>query len=954
MPYESINSLMNNKFSFIFVLLLLYSYCPVFCKEYKYLNFTTKDGLSGDNIYSIVQDNNGFIWIATETGLSRFDGTGFKNFTTKDGLPSNEITALFADKKGRVWIVPFKNEICFYYKGTVFTRRTNSMLAQMRLLSENKSIAEDEAGRLLIQDWNGYIIIDINDKIKIFPNPYTGQPLIRPVRGTGQFSSQVVAYRGRGKAVTPNKYVLFNYRDASSVNSYIDVSGEIFVYNDSSLVFKKKKYDNRNYPFSDSIFIVNSSNGAKIYNTKTHQTAGPLLPDHWVNITYIDTEGGIWIGTKGAGLFYLPSDKSFRLRGRIEDKYLQVQGFFPDFGRGFMLIYSGSNQYHLINSEHYKMLESKPDIKGKVRDLFPAKGNILRYAAGGISEILQERKLQSMCPYAKTLSNIGDTLLVATTINTQMLIPGHKPQVIWEGRSMCAFVLDDLYYIGTLYGLYVFRHSQTIHSSVNTKPLFVGTVISFAWSFSNDLKWVITSDNGVYCIRNGVVIKNITVDNGLSSNICTSIYTDGRRVFVGTNNGLNVIDPDQGFLINSFYRLDGLASDNINGVYAEDSLAWVATPEGISVIDISAKHTKAECKLFFTQVSVSGKSLTPDTPQLSLSQNDRDLEIHYSGISFQSMGKIRYHYRMTGLNDEWQITTENFLRYPSLPAGRYRFEIFAVNRFGVNSNKVVLDLEVKKYWWQLLWVQMGGLLLLLAIAFIFIRWRIKKIRSRMSEKMSLQAEIEELEQLALQAQMNPHFIFNSLNSFYQYVINKDLAGASKFMSDFSKLIRLLFEITALKELSLDKEIIFLSTYLELEKTKLDHCFSYDINVSPDLPVDEIIIPSFIIQPFVENSVRHGIQNRHDKTGRIDIRIFSTPDFIVVQVTDNGVGRAHTTLMKQRQLNIHNSRGIDLTTERLALYNKKHQAGITIETLDNYNADETAAGTTVVIKFPIKH
>jgi len=200
--------------------------------------------------------------------------------------------------------------------------------------------------------------------------------------------------------------------------------------------------------------------------------------------------------------------------------------------------------------------------------------------------------------------------------------------------------------------------------------------------------------------------------------------------------------------------------------------------------------------------------------------------------------------------------------------------------------------------------------------------------------------------------MNPHFIFNSLNSFYQYVITKDLAGASKFMNDFSRLIRMLFETTSLTEIPLDKEIEFLSTYLSLERTKLNDSFSYSFHVQPGIRTEDIVIPSFIIQPFIENSIRHGLQNRQDNNGRVTVAVGTDSDCMIITIDDNGVGRKYTSDLKSRLIAIGNSRGIALTEERIALYNKTRHTGIRFVISDKYEHDK-ATGTLVTIYFPLK-
>jgi hypothetical protein len=508
--------------------------------------------------------------------------------------------------------------------------------------------------------------------------------------------------------------------------------------------------------------------------------------------------------------------------------------------------------------------------------------------------------------------------------------------------------------VGTLDGLYTFPESETIvHNKENSKLLFNGIIVSMAWSWKRNLLWVITSDNGVYCLNSrGTFFRNINESNGLSGNICKCIFTDGERVYIGTNNGLNVIEPEKNFQITKLYTLDGLASDDINCVYAEGNKVWAGTSAGYSVIDMSSIRTQADCRLVMTGIDISGHSLSVDTNDLILKPKDNNIKLSYSGISFSSMGKIKYTYRLIGLSDIWNVTDQQTLSYPSLPAGEYTLEIFATNRFNVKSRVVRIPFLIRQYWWQYWWVHWCGFIIVLTIIALILHRRFAKTRLQHQEKSRLKARVMELEQLALRAQMNPHFIFNSLNSFYQYVINRDLVGASIFMNDFSTLIRLLFEITSLKEISLDKEIFFLTTYLNMERTKLNHSFLFAFHIQDNLIIEDINIPTFVLQPFIENSIRHGIAGLKDRKGKIDISITADEKCMTVRIEDNGVGRKYTREQKSKQVFLQHSKGITLTEERIALYNQTEDTKVEIDVVDKYDETE-ATGTVVNIYFPIK-
>lgn len=148
------------RISALFLICLLFLPPVLKAQDYNYVQYNTKDGLAGSTIYDMCQDKDGFIWFATEAGLSRFDGTRFKNFTTADGLPEVEILKLYADHKGRVWIVPFKNTICYHYQGKIYTSDNDSLLKKVKLNAVMTCIAGDAEDNIFIscQGSGSYIL----------------------------------------------------------------------------------------------------------------------------------------------------------------------------------------------------------------------------------------------------------------------------------------------------------------------------------------------------------------------------------------------------------------------------------------------------------------------------------------------------------------------------------------------------------------------------------------------------------------------------------------------------------------------------------------------------------------------------------------------------------------------------------------------------------------------------
>ncbi len=211
-----------------------------------------------------------------------------------------------------------------------------------------------------------------------------------------------------------------------------------------------------------------------------------------------------------------------------------------------------------------------------------------------------------------------------------------------------------------------------------------------------------------------------------------------------------------------------------------------------------------------------------------------------------------------------------------------------------------------------------------------------------------------MENTALQAQMNPHFIFNCLNSIQQYVFDHEVLAANKYLTGFAKLIRATLHNSSRAFISLADEIDYLSTYLALEKLRFKEKMDFVIETDPSINVSHYIIPPMLIQPFVENSMRHGLRHKTMGKGYIYIGISLADNKLLITVEDNGIGRKKAASYKTREHIEYQSKGMSLTADRIRMMNVKYNDSIRIEVIDLEDNREEPAGTRVVMQFPLFH
>jgi hypothetical protein len=330
---------------------------------------------------------------------------------------------------------------------------------------------------------------------------------------------------------------------------------------------------------------------------------------------------------------------------------------------------------------------------------------------------------------------------------------------------------------------------------------------------------------------------------------------------------------------------------------------------------------------------------------------------NFIGIEFKSLQyhqeRIRYYYQLEGVDENW-VLTDNILiaKYTNLPPGNYVFKVRAVNTAGTFSNHIsTLLLYIKPAFWQTSWFKLLCLLLAASLVYLYFRLRISSIRKEAKQREAIQQQIAQLEMKALRAQMNPHFIFNALNSIQTFMMKSETEQALSYLSRFAKLIRNVLDNSQLNNITVAQEVSVLENYMELEKLRFTDEFEYEIIVDPLLDAHMVEVPTMIIQPFVENAIWHGLLHEKSK-GKLTITFQKVEDRIRCTIEDNGIGREKSAAMKRVNKPRHQSRGLQITRDRLSLYNSRFNVDASFDIEDLTDEEGKATGTRVNLWFPL--
>ena len=968
---------MNNVLSLTSLLVLL---LPVhtFSQEYSYTHYDVSAGLAGSVVYCITQDKDGFIWVGTETGVSRFDGTHFRNFSTADGLPDIEVLIMFTDSRNRVWMAPFRKSVCYYYKGKIYNQDNDRLLHDLHFTGNVQSFAEDAAGNILIQESSALHLLGPDGHCTEVDSIHH-----RPL------CLSDAAIRGRdGNFLVQEADSIYEYRKgvfttvtgltaaAMIIPSYISLSSDMVVWrsrNRTSLTRSLTTGETWEVPdphrsawhvsytvLDDTLLYINESTGTTEYDLRCHHTR-QFLPGVEVSRVFRDDEGNIWFTTIGQGIYRLNSD-AFR-------KFILRQ---PQTGSCSVFAIKKINDQLLVGTNRSSIFRFHvPDLTYLGVQFLPKEqrkriltidtlcdGRML-YGCDGLLEAWSQRPRRSWASdfnvkYAclkndrQALVASGSGAYLADLRSFRII------DTLWRERTTTIFYHQDTTYIGTLNGLYRLTGDHQAQFMGRDIPFLRKRIAAIVESNSG-IVWIAPSDDaGIIGIKGDQVVRRIGRQQGLTSDICRTLTLQNDYLWVGTDKGLNRIDlarPDRP--IAQYTANDGLASNVINSVYVDSPMVYVGTPAGLSSFDASKVDRAAcRCRLSWLDITVSGASRMDDTNHLRLSYRGNNIHFEYAGISYRSADNMTYQYRLAGLDTAWRNTRQTFLDYPTLPSGEYDLEVTAINKFGVHSRPLSLHFIVATPFWRTAWFIVSVLVSFVALTWVVAAIWIKRLRARQLEEQLLVRKMSEMKHMALQSQMNPHFIFNCLNSIQQFIFDQDIFSANRYITGFSQLIRATLHHSSQSFIPLADEINYLSTYLSLEKVRFKDQMNYSIETEGGIDTAMVMIPPMIVQPYVENSVRHGLRHKQDGKGHIRIQIRSSPDSLIFVVEDNGIGREKAAGYKTIEHIEYQSKGMALTAERIGLMNNLYGEGIGVEITDLKYEDGRPAGTRVLVRFPL--
>jgi ligand-binding sensor domain-containing protein len=974
---------MLKKLRLTLFLLIIINFC--YSQEFGFKQFTINSGLPSNTVYQIVEDKNGFIWFATDYGVSQFDGNNFKNFTVKDGIPDNEIFVMFNDKKNRIWLSGYNGNIGFFFEDTFHNQYNTHYLRDLKFSNFIYEIFEDSKGNVWFMESKNQIkMIDSLNNVTSYElknlssdKNSKNMQLLEDINGNVNLISSTVInneIKTFESSILNPKWIDFEFKkyNKNSINSLREEKTESLKefdqisLNSSDIIFNHLKYPTqnnllyKNISFKNYQIITNLNNGMLLISNGLNKKVISLLENIQTTRAFIDSEKNIWIGSIAEGVFFF---SGLNITGKKFDS-AKTNDIHSIFVKKNQLLTGNENGKVLFqNKKTLEILKTNTieDKNYRIRKLIQNKEYIYVLSDLSISKIGPNNnyiKLKNI--YDTDFQNLGLANFKAIDIYNNYIYTANangvsqidldtgKVEKIWNYRSTAINVVNnDSIWIGTTNGLFL-RTNDTV-KKYNLNDKFNNTII-YDLKRHNNLLFIGSNSYGLG-ILNNENFKNFETKDGLLSNYIKSIFFDDKQnLWLSTNYGLNQISLTTKLEISnikSYTTSDGLFSNDVRDCFVENNTAYVATSNGVNVIDLTvSENNTLEPRLYLNEVLVNNSKIEK-IQNHQFKYNENNIQFNFSGISFKSLGKINYKYRLLGLENDWIETTNNSVRYSALPPNNYTFEFKAIAKNNI-ENKVPLSFSfvINRPFYKTWWFRsiMAVLILGTTISLYFRRQYLKREAQRNKEK------IAGLKFQALNAQMNPHFINNLLVNIENLAAKGNNAEVKSSLSAFGKLVNLTLQATKSNLISLANEIEMAKNYLNLQQLRFNKNLVYIINTDQLIhsKTENILVPPMILQPIIENSIIHGFKNSK-KEYKIEINFsIKNNDYLICEVVDNGCAENNSNTSKQKNSGI----SLKNINQRLVLLEgqqKKEKYVYHEKLFDEFN---NFTGTKVVLNIPL--
>lgn len=956
---------MRIRFLSILLLVISFAFNQAYAQRHHFVSYSIKDGLAQSQVRDMTQTKDGFIWVATVGGLSRFDGFKFLNYNKSNGLLSNGVYALH-EKDSVLWAA-CSGGLVAISGDSISQFQFDSSLHNVLIFDITSFEGDDRL--FLATNGRGLLVFEDGKVTQV-------------IKGTKDqnFIRSLCAVEDNLLLGTKDGLLRWSEQGLEPMISDISVwsirlnSGSIWISTNDKGIWHKKVSEAE----WSTINIKNgglSSNHARdlafdtlgncwiigkhqlavyhIPSEKVNQVT-PIDEDVWNNLRHVlcDKEGNIWIGTDGTGIAKFTGN-AFEIYttddGLSSDLVMDISEhsdgslWFATYGDGAMRLKDGTWSNfrvadNLNNNTVWCLLDRPNEVWIGTSDGISIWSDE--------SQSIKSFPLNDQLSYPKILAMLEDengniwignrdgvSVYDGTKLTTPDAIRGTKI------REVKAFLMQSsILYFASSNGLCAYDLTRKKLQLLSEQEGLPDRNVSCLTQDQLGNIWIGTGTGIAVYNKADKLIKPYKLPGGFSSNIVNFILADNMsRLWVGTDNGLFKMNLQTLYTSDSvawttYNEHQGVTSSefNQNAIFQDkENGLWFGTNNGLFRFNGSQEFGLS---ILPPSIYISGLHLNHEPLRIDKRVNDEGiiefdarenrLTFYYSAVHFSNPDNIMYSYRLLGSGDDWSPPTkDDHVTFSNMSGGSYQFQVKA-KPLGSSWSKVISSREIyirPPFW--LTWWFIGSVLIILGL----IAFQVHQIREKQRQRKKVINELENkakilgLEQQTLNAHMNRHFIFNALNSIQYYINTQDRRSANMYLTNFAHLVRKNLDSAQVDMIYLKDELDRLKLYLKLEHMRFADRFVYEFDVDRSIDQEMVKVPSMILQPFVENSIMHGILPLERK-GNLYLGIKRVEEGLEFTIRDNGIGISES--LKQKEgTSKHVSNGMKITRQRMELLKK---------------------------------
>lgn len=980
--------------------------------SYQIIEYTARNGLPSSEILSLHLDARQLLWIGHTAGLSRFDGYIFTNYLFAQNKRIGRVFCFLEDTTRHTLWIGSTAGLFYYTNNEISPVHFSEGAAPVySLLKEGKGLWVGTGNGPAWLDSTALQQATQNDTIAVTPRILPAWRTLnddRRVKKMTLHKNGKLLLGNFYNVYETDKQTLHKIRGMSNNADLVNgiactEEGEILICGNFSGVSYQKEGQWKRLPIAyiTGMDFHQEGNNWYYYNaeaiyevdvvTKAYRLVVNIPFDHreWGSAFTRDKDGNFWIATHEGLLYARPEI----FKSHLQEKPAGFNELYSIYQLKDGSIITGGNRGRLFKkvNNHFepaftggkaifpnaeiKSIYEMPDgdlwfgsgyqglarySKNRLQYFFPegeGRGDktFLHFYQGKNGDLWAtgDKNVTRIRKYKK---NNSDTLEFTQYTYKQTVTDNPIIRSLIESPS-------GKMYVGSTWGLATIRNNALGLIPLQKEQSFA---IADMKMTREGKVWIATQGSGIllcHFVQDSLVIeKQLTANDGLSSDIFIKLLVDKDNIlWAVAYNGVNRIEQ-----LGKEYSIVSRAIDRtlLKGDYQsvdmmQDSKGtiWMATSSGLLSFDPTAyAKTITAPYVFIDNIMVLWNEQHIPLPQqndsfasATLSYEQSSLEFLVTGVHYTDPTAVQYEYRILGHDTNWvkaHNTRQIIIR--SIQAGDYTLQVRAAAGSNQWSNIAAWSFTVRAPFWKTGWFQVLVLLAIAGIVYYGVRQRIAALRKKAATQRDFERQIARVKMNMLRAQMNPHFIFNSLNSINNFILKNDPQNASGYLTKFSRLMRMILDNSRSEWVTLENELSALDLYIQLEAIRFDNVFKYKLVLDEHIDPAQVIIPPLIIQPYVENAIWHGLLYREEPGGVLLLEIKKIEDQLRIKVEDNGLGRQASADLRSRSALKRKSHGMKITGERLDIVNMTYDANTNVKVEDLYDENQHGCGTRVLI------